>query len=139
MKIFLTVGKLTVYKFLGKMAAKNLGISCRLFARITGFIFIDTWVPGGKKESNSKVNIGLQMKMNSTNAELPGYTRKDNEFWQYSLNAVKVVSQYVKKFPKIVESISCNLENRKIAMEDIFPGSDGEWNRRILKIKEPEN
>ncbi|KAK6634904.1 hypothetical protein RUM44_000151 [Polyplax serrata] len=117
--------KLTVYKFLGKMAAKNLGISCRLFARITGFIFIDTWVPGGKKESNSKVNIGLQMKMNSTNAELPGYTRKDNEFWQYSLNAVKVVSQYVKKFPKIVESISCNLENRKIAMEDIFPGSDG--------------
>lgn len=54
---------------LGSKAAQHIGISSHILSRITGTVFL---VTGNKQAENpSKINIGLNLKFNKKNEEVP--------------------------------------------------------------------
>ena len=79
----------------GYICAQRIGISGFLLSRITGVVFV---MRGSKhKPVNAKVNIGLNLKFNKTQMEVPGYTKKSNGDWLYSSLLVEVVSKYIEE------------------------------------------
>lgn len=52
------------------------------------------------KEEDHKVNVGLNLKFNKKNEEVPGFTKKVENQWLYSKKALDAVSQYVKRYLK---------------------------------------
>nr|CAD7460816.1 unnamed protein product [Timema tahoe] len=89
-------------------AASYLGISPHLLSRITGTIYIIKGAQTEYTESASKVNVGLNLKFNKKNEEIPGYTKKENTTWLYSKKAVKLVKDYINQFPELFDYLSQN-------------------------------
>ncbi|GLG99705.1 5'-3' exoribonuclease 1 [Gryllus bimaculatus] len=100
----------------GSSAAQRLSISPHLLSRITGTIYIvhGEWADG----TENKTNIGLNLKFNKKNEEIPGYTKKDNGMWLYSLKAVDLVASYMQQFPELFDYLSANTGN------DVFNEAD---------------
>ncbi|KAI4476699.1 hypothetical protein M0802_014829, partial [Mischocyttarus mexicanus] len=75
----------------GSTAAQRLGISSHLLSRITGTIYIE--------QDNLKeyINIGLNLKFNKRNEEVPGYTKKEYGYgqWLYSKRAIELIRDYM--------------------------------------------
>ncbi|XP_012226430.1 5'-3' exoribonuclease 1 [Linepithema humile] len=105
----------------GSIAAQRLGISSHLLSRITGTIYVIQ----ASKEEVAKYNIGLNLKFNKKNEEMPGYTRKDNSQWLYSTKAVELIRNYMVKYPDLFERLAQNVTNDIFQEEELFkPGSN---------------
>nr|CAD7397262.1 unnamed protein product [Timema poppensis] len=98
-------------------AASYLGISSHLLSRITGTIYIIKGAQTEYTESASKVNVGLNLKFNKKNEEIPGYTKKENTTWLYSKKAVKLVKDYINQFPELFDYLS---QNKNIGNDMFF-------------------
>nr|CAD7567932.1 unnamed protein product [Timema californicum] len=101
----------------GNDAASYLGISSHLLSRITGTIYIIKGAQTEYTESASKVNVGLNLKFNKKNEEIPGYTKKENTTWLYSKKAVKLVKDYINQFPELFDYLS---QNKNIGNDMFF-------------------
>ncbi|XP_071053139.1 5'-3' exoribonuclease 1 isoform X2 [Onthophagus taurus] len=105
-------------------ASTRIAISKILFSRITGSILISTVPRFQTTDESSKVNVGLNLKFSKRNEEIPGYTRKDGNFWYYSEKAVELVKQFKELFPEVFSYV--NLHNENVYyLEDIYPEGDG--------------
>ncbi|XP_017777725.1 PREDICTED: 5'-3' exoribonuclease 1 [Nicrophorus vespilloides] len=102
-------------------AANRVGISKYLFTRITGTLFV---IMGSKnswsKDDVSKINIGLNLKFNKKNEEVPGYTKKENT-WLYSNKAVDLVREYTQKYPKLFKFLAGHPNDDVYFEADLFP------------------
>ncbi|XP_034254731.1 5'-3' exoribonuclease 1 [Thrips palmi] len=106
----------------GSKAAQHIGISSHILSRVTGTIFL---VVGNKQADNpSKINIGLNLKFNKKNEEVPGYTKKDNNMWLYSRKAIALIREYVEKFPEVFEHLCRKTSDDVYDDKDIYPGED---------------
>ncbi len=72
-------------------AAQRLGIGPHLLSRITGTIFLSL-TPADEAADDAarpprprKLNVGLNLKFNKRNEEVPGWSRKVDNGWQYSM------------------------------------------------------
>lgn len=95
----------------------SIGIPNNMFSRITGSIFIK--VPGPEAISKN-VNIGLDLKMNKKNLEIPGYTKKIGSVWHYSDKAAELVESYCEHFPEVSGYLSGDFNFDDIDPEHIF-------------------
>ena len=76
----------------GYVAAQELGVSSHLVSRITGSIYVSRH--NDERNTDSKINIGLNLKFSKRNKEIPGFTRKsihNSREWEYSVKAVDVI------------------------------------------------
>ncbi len=97
--------------------AQRLGISGHLLSRITGTIFI--------KPANSdqrKINIGLNLKFNAKNEEIPGYSIKRDDTWLFSDKIFKLMEEYLTKFPFLFEKLSTIVDKDVFSIDDLIPG-----------------
>ncbi len=79
----------------GYILAQRLGISGYFLSRITGAVFI---TQGNRDNPRpNRINIGLNLKHTKRNQELPGYTKKVEDKWQYSDAMLDLVREYLKK------------------------------------------
>lgn len=78
-----------------------------------------------RSEQGRYFNIGLTIKFNSINEELPGYTKYLYNHWKYSKKAVDIVAEYIRKFPKVVEVISSHQETLMLTVQDVAPNPEG--------------
>lgn len=107
------------------VAATKLSITSHLMSRITGSIFVVTKDQEDKKPNNqNKINIGLNLKLNKRNEEIPGYTKKNENQWLYSSRVIDVVRQYMDKFHQVFEYIQANVGNDVYTELELFPGED---------------
>ncbi|XP_049842599.1 5'-3' exoribonuclease 1 [Schistocerca gregaria] len=104
-------------------AAQRLSISPHLLSRITGTVYV---IKQAGASSSAKLNLGLNLKFNKRNEEVPGYTRKEGTTWLYSQRAVDVVAAYVREFPDLFQYLTSNVGNDCFVASDVFPGKD--WN-----------
>ncbi|XP_071639281.1 5'-3' exoribonuclease 1 [Temnothorax longispinosus] len=105
----------------GSIAAQRLGISSHLLSRITGTIYVIQPM----KEELTKYNLGLNLKFNKRNEEVPGYTRKENSQWLYSTKAIELIRNYMTKCPILFERLAHNVANDIFQEGDLFnTGSD---------------
>ncbi|KAB0798453.1 hypothetical protein PPYR_09446 [Photinus pyralis] len=107
------------------MASTKLAISKNLFGRITGTIFL---IPQKSPDLDlydvPRTNIGLNLKFNKRNEEIPGYTRKDGNVWYYSEKAVELVGEYMARFPKVFEYLNFHAGKDVYEEHKMFPTGD---------------
>lgn len=101
----------STYYVPGYTAAQRLGITPHLISRITGTIFL--YLTPTEDDTNSdrarkprKINVGLNLKFNKHNEEIPGWSRKTDNGWQYSMRTLDVLKLYFKEFPDFFDFIS---------------------------------
>lgn len=91
-----------------------------MFSKITGVVLVGSKNDQWDSQAN-KVNVGLNLKFNRKNEEIPGYTRKIGGNWLYSDNAVQLVKDYMQLCPRLFEYLSCCPNADVLFKEDVFP------------------
>ena len=76
----------------GYVAAQRLGLSNHLLSRITGTVLI---LRGDGGNTESKANIGLNLKFTKRGEEVPGYTKKTEDGWMYSEKCLETINDYL--------------------------------------------
>lgn len=86
-------------------------------------------VPGVKGNSlnknSSKINVGLNLKLNKKNEEIPGYTKKIEGQWLYSQKSINLVRDYMKHCPELFSYITAHLGNDIFYESELFPTEIG--------------
>ncbi|TMS09737.1 5'-3' exoribonuclease 1 [Larimichthys crocea] len=78
----------------GYVLASRLGITSYLVSRFSGSIFIGR---GSKKNpcGEQRANVGLNLKFNKKNEEVPGYTKRTEKEWLYSVAVEELLAEYL--------------------------------------------
>ncbi|XP_057341540.1 5'-3' exoribonuclease 1 isoform X1 [Microplitis mediator] len=109
----------------GSIAAQRLGISSHLLSRITGSIFVLPERTADHSSSERKQqNIGLNLKFNKKNEELPGYTKKVDGQWLYSSKSIGLIRSYMEKYPLLFVYLAGNASNDMYNEDEVFANSD---------------
>ncbi|XP_033113698.1 5'-3' exoribonuclease 1-like [Anneissia japonica] len=100
--------------FPGYRMAQRLGVTGFVLSRITGSVFVVA--DGGRR-----LNVGLNLKFNRTNQEIPGFSRKDTEQgWTYSSQVQQILVQYMRMFPELFRVLSQRPNGDSYAEDEIF-------------------
>ncbi|XP_011501827.1 PREDICTED: 5'-3' exoribonuclease 1 [Ceratosolen solmsi marchali] len=98
------------------VAAQRLNISCFLFTKITGTVF----AIHNDEENPKWHHIGLNLKFTKMNEKVMGYTQKINDLWFYSDKTVKLVDEYMRKFPKLFLKFEKHISSPYLLTELLF-------------------
>ncbi|KAM4693486.1 5'-3' exoribonuclease 1 isoform 2-T2 [Discoglossus pictus] len=113
--------------------ASRLGVNGYFVSRFTGSIFIGR---GSKRNQHGeqKANIGLNLKFNKKNEEVPGYTKKVGTEWMYSSAVEQLLGEYIERYPELFSYISKNSQEDVFYEDDIWPGEDENGAERVQEI-----
>uniref|UniRef100_A0A8C3LLH9 5'-3' exoribonuclease 1 n=1 Tax=Chrysolophus pictus TaxID=9089 RepID=A0A8C3LLH9_CHRPC len=113
--------------------ASRLGVSGYLVSRFTGSIFIGR---GSKKNPHGdhKANVGLNLKFNKKNEEVPGYTKKVGNEWMYSSAVEQLLAEYLERVPELFSYIAKNSQEDIFYEDDIWPGEDENGAEKVQEI-----
>ncbi|XP_067134846.1 5'-3' exoribonuclease 1 isoform X2 [Centruroides vittatus] len=114
----------------GYLVARKLGIGSYLFSRMTGTFFVQT---NSRESMNAnKVNIGLNLKFNAKNEEIPGFSKKsDDGTWLYSDKALEIMDNYLREFPELFEKLVTLSDHDIVHISNLF--SSEEDGKEMLK------
>ncbi|CAL1580188.1 unnamed protein product [Knipowitschia caucasica] len=117
----------------GYILASRLGITSYLVSRFSGSIFVGR---GSKKNpcGEQKANIGLNLKFNKKNEEVPGYTKKTEKEWLYSSAVEELLADYLDRFSEVFTSVSRNSHDDVFYEDDIWPGEDQNGPEKVSEI-----
>uniref|UniRef100_A0A8C7NNK7 5'-3' exoribonuclease 1 n=1 Tax=Oncorhynchus mykiss TaxID=8022 RepID=A0A8C7NNK7_ONCMY len=116
----------------GYVLASRLGITSYLVSRFSGSIFVGR---GSKKNPHGeqKANVGLNLKFNKKNEEVPGYTKRTEKEWLYSDAVEELMSEYLDRFSEVFDLVSRNSHDDVFYEDDIWPA---EYENGSEKVKE---
>uniref|UniRef100_A0A4W5PS22 5'-3' exoribonuclease 1 n=1 Tax=Hucho hucho TaxID=62062 RepID=A0A4W5PS22_9TELE len=116
----------------GYVLASRLGITSYLVSRFSGSIFVGR---GSKKNPHGeqKANVGLNLKFNKKNEEVPGYTKRTEKEWLYSGAVEELMSEYLDRFSEVFDLVSRNSHDDVFYEDDIWPA---EYQNGAEKVKE---
>uniref|UniRef100_A0A673FXW9 5'-3' exoribonuclease 1 n=1 Tax=Sinocyclocheilus rhinocerous TaxID=307959 RepID=A0A673FXW9_9TELE len=118
----------------GYVLASRLGITSYLVSRFSGSIFIGR---GSKKNPHGeqKANVGLNLKFNKKNEEVPGYTKRTEKEWLYSAAVEELLAEYLERFSELFDFIARNSHDDVFYEDDIWPGEDENGAERVQEIQ----
>uniref|UniRef100_A0A8C7V9Z1 5'-3' exoribonuclease 1 n=1 Tax=Oncorhynchus mykiss TaxID=8022 RepID=A0A8C7V9Z1_ONCMY len=117
----------------GYVLASRLGITGYLVSRFSGSIFVGR---GSKKNPHGeqKANVGLNLKFNKKNEEVPGYTKRTEKEWLYSVAVEDLMAEYLDRFSEVFDLVSRNSHDDVFYEDDIWPGVDQNGAERVKEI-----
>uniref|UniRef100_A0A669DKD4 5'-3' exoribonuclease 1 n=1 Tax=Oreochromis niloticus TaxID=8128 RepID=A0A669DKD4_ORENI len=117
----------------GYVLASRLGITGYLVSRFSGSIFIGR---GSKKNpcGEQRANVGLNLKFNKKNEEVPGYTKRTEKEWLYSAAVEELLAEYLDRFSEVFNTVSRNSHDDVFYEDDIWPGEDQNGAERVAEI-----
>ncbi|XP_020484974.2 5'-3' exoribonuclease 1 [Labrus bergylta] len=117
----------------GYVLASRLGITSYLVSRFSGSIFIGR---GSKKNpcGEQKANVGLNLKFNKKNEEVPGYTKRTEKEWLYSAAVEDLLAEYLDRFSEVFNLVSRNSHDDVFYEDDIWPGLEQNGAERVAEI-----
>ncbi|XP_048190905.1 5'-3' exoribonuclease 1 isoform X5 [Perognathus longimembris pacificus] len=117
----------------GYVLASRLGVSGYLVSRFTGSIFIGR---GSRRNPHGdhKANVGLNLKFNKKNEEVPGYTKKVGSEWMYSSAAEQLLAEYLERAPELFSYIAKNSQEDVFYEDDIWPGEEENGAEKVQEI-----
>ena len=137
--VFRIKDELSVRYYPGFRAAQMLGISSHLLSRITGTIFISKSPRGAESDRASRINVGLNLKLNKKNEEVAGFTQKrvSDSNWYYSDRALADIGAYMSTFPDLFQYLgtSNNVSQDMYQVEDVWH----EHERGVQRLTELTN
>lgn len=95
--------------------AKELGLHPLVLSKITSSFFVHTI--GG----SMKVNLGLNLKFEARKQKVLGYSRKSNSGWEFSPAAVRLLVEYMTRFPDFFAAIMRNPSGNEFHETDLWP------------------
>ncbi|XP_065560994.1 5'-3' exoribonuclease 1-like [Artemia franciscana] len=110
----------------GFVLARELGISSHLLSRLTGTVYI---VTGNQK----KINVGLNLKNNKLQEEVPGWTRKIDGDWRYSYATQGAIEDMIIKFPEFIDHVGNNCGADIYKANEIFPDNTEEKTKKLTQ------
>lgn len=118
----------------GYVLASRLGITGYLVSRFSGSIFIGR---GSKKNPHGeqKVNVGLNLKFNKKNEEVPGYTKRTEKEWLYSAAVEELIAEYLERFSEVFDHVARNSHDDIFYEDDIWPGEDENGVEKVQEIQ----
>uniref|UniRef100_A0A672LHX9 5'-3' exoribonuclease 1 n=1 Tax=Sinocyclocheilus grahami TaxID=75366 RepID=A0A672LHX9_SINGR len=118
----------------GYVLASRLGIISYLVSRFSGSIFIGR---GSKKNPHGeqKANVGLNLKFNKKNEEVPGYTKRTEKEWLYSAAVEELLAEYLERFSELFDFVARNSHDDVFYEDDIWPGEDENGAERVQEIQ----
>ncbi|XP_053529543.1 5'-3' exoribonuclease 1 [Ictalurus punctatus] len=117
----------------GYVLASRLGITSYLVSRFSGSIFIGR---GSKKNPHGeqRANVGLNLKFNKKNEEVPGYTKRTEKEWLYSAGVEELLAEYLERFSEVFDYVSRNSHDDLFYEDDIWPGDDENGAEKVQEI-----
>ncbi|KAI1882663.1 hypothetical protein AGOR_G00237200 [Albula goreensis] len=117
----------------GYVLASRLGITSYLVSRFSGSVFIGR---GSKKNPHGeqKANVGLNLKFNKKNEEVPGYTKRTEREWLYSAAVEELLAEYLERFSEVFDLVSRNSHDDVFYEDDIWPGEDENGAEKVQEI-----
>ncbi|XP_027138852.1 5'-3' exoribonuclease 1 isoform X2 [Larimichthys crocea] len=117
----------------GYVLASRLGITSYLVSRFSGSIFIGR---GSKKNpcGEQRANVGLNLKFNKKNEEVPGYTKRTEKEWLYSVAVEELLAEYLDRFSEVFNNVSRNSHDDVFYEDDIWPGLDQNGAEKVAEI-----
>uniref|UniRef100_G3PMT1 5'-3' exoribonuclease 1 n=1 Tax=Gasterosteus aculeatus aculeatus TaxID=481459 RepID=G3PMT1_GASAC len=117
----------------GYVLASRLGITSYLVSRFSGSIFIGR---GSKKIpcGEQKANVGLNLKFNKKNEEVPGYTKRTEKEWLYSSAVEELLAEYLDRFSEVFDLVSRNSHDDVFYEDDIWSGEDQNSAEKVAEI-----
>uniref|UniRef100_A0A672R2Z3 5'-3' exoribonuclease 1 n=1 Tax=Sinocyclocheilus grahami TaxID=75366 RepID=A0A672R2Z3_SINGR len=118
----------------GYVLASRLGITSYLVSRFSGSIFIGR---GSKKNPHGeqKANVGLNLKFNKKNEEVPGYTKRTEKEWLYSAAVEELLAEYLERFSELFDFVARNSHDDVFYEDDIWPGEDENGAEKVQEIQ----
>ncbi|XP_072524697.1 5'-3' exoribonuclease 1 isoform X2 [Salminus brasiliensis] len=118
----------------GYVLASRLGITSYLVSRFSGSIFIGR---GAKKNPHGeqRANVGLNLKFNKKNEEVPGYTKRTEKEWLYSAAVEELLAEYLERFSEVFDFVSRNSHDDVFYEDDIWPGEDENGAEKVQEIQ----
>uniref|UniRef100_A0A8C4EAX6 5'-3' exoribonuclease 1 n=1 Tax=Dicentrarchus labrax TaxID=13489 RepID=A0A8C4EAX6_DICLA len=115
----------------GYVLASRLGITSYLVSRFSGSIFIGR---GSKKNpcGEQRANVGLNLKFNKKNEEVPGYTKRTEKEWVYSAAVEELLAEYLDRYK--LRTLELNSHDDVFYEDDIWPGLDQNGAERVAEI-----
>ncbi|CAL1299821.1 unnamed protein product [Larinioides sclopetarius] len=105
------------------VVAQQLGMESHFISRLTGTFLVQT-SPKGSSNPN-RVNIGLNLKFNHRNEEVQGFSKRVDNQWLYSEEAVKILDLYISQFADFFEKLIGYIGSDVVYLEDLYPNGDG--------------
>ncbi|TKS80349.1 5'-3' exoribonuclease 1 [Collichthys lucidus] len=117
----------------GYVLASRLGITSYLVSRFSGSIFIGR---GSKKNpcGEQRANVGLNLKFNKKNEEVPGYTKRTEKEWLYSVAVEELLAEYLDRFSEVFNTVSRNSHDDVFYEDDVWPGLDQNGAEKVAEI-----
>uniref|UniRef100_A0A8C3ATU0 5'-3' exoribonuclease 1 n=1 Tax=Cyclopterus lumpus TaxID=8103 RepID=A0A8C3ATU0_CYCLU len=117
----------------GYILASRLGITSYLVSRFSGSIFIGR---GSKKNpcGEQKANVGLNLKFNKKNEEVPGYTKRTEKEWLYSSAVEELLAEYLDRFSEVFNLVSRNSHDDVFYEDDVWPAEDQNGAEKVGEI-----
>uniref|UniRef100_A0A8C5PDK7 5'-3' exoribonuclease 1 n=1 Tax=Leptobrachium leishanense TaxID=445787 RepID=A0A8C5PDK7_9ANUR len=117
----------------GYVLASRLGVNGYLVSRFTGSIFIGR---GSKRNPHGeqRANVGLNLKFNKKNEEVPGYTKKVGTEWTYSSAVEQLLGEYIERYPDLFAYISKHSQDDMFYEDDIWPGDQENGAEKVQEI-----
>ncbi|XP_028587031.2 5'-3' exoribonuclease 1 [Podarcis muralis] len=117
----------------GYVLASRLGVSGYLVSRFTGSIFIGR---GSRRNPHGehKANVGLNLKFNKKNEEVPGYTKKVGNEWMYSSAVEQLLAEYLERTPELFSYLAKNGQEDIFYEDDIWPGEEENGAEKVQEI-----
>ncbi|RDA95737.1 hypothetical protein CP533_5056 [Ophiocordyceps camponoti-saundersi (nom. inval.)] len=94
--------------------AKQLGLHPLVLSKITSSFQITN-------SAGLKLNLGLNLKFEGKKLKVLGYSRKSTTGWEFSLQAVKLIADYMVAFPDFFAAIQKEQQNSDISEMDLWP------------------
>ncbi|KAG5354373.1 5'-3' exoribonuclease 1 [Yarrowia sp. C11] len=104
-------------------AAKMAGIQSSLLGRICSKCLI--------QKGDSKIDVGLNLRNEGKREKVLGYTRRTQQGWEYTQDAIALVKNYYKTFTKLVEGIGRHRDKGVPDISALVKGEPAEVNKML--------
>ncbi|KAJ3594424.1 hypothetical protein NHX12_003731 [Muraenolepis orangiensis] len=118
----------------GYMLASRLDCTSYLVSRFSGSIFIGRGSKRNPCGEQIKANVGLNLKFNKRNEEVPGYTRRTEKEWLYSSAVEDLLAEYLDRFSEVFDLVSRNSHDDVFYEDDIWPSEDHKGAQKVSEI-----
>ncbi|RCI08159.1 hypothetical protein L249_6226 [Ophiocordyceps polyrhachis-furcata BCC 54312] len=94
--------------------SKQLGLHPLVLSKITSSFQVTN-------SAGLKLNLGLNLKFEGKKLKVLGYSRKSTTGWEFSLQAIKLIADYMVAFPDFFAAIQKEQQNSDISEMDLWP------------------
>ncbi|KAK0727930.1 XRN 5'-3' exonuclease N-terminus-domain-containing protein [Lasiosphaeria miniovina] len=95
------------------MVAKQLDLHPLTLSKITSSYFVRT-------VGDLRVNLGLNLKFEARKQKVLGYSRKSATGWEFSIAAVRLIIDYMTKFPDFFAGVKKNPSGNELSEKDLW-------------------